>query len=154
VFVFFESITRLDEFYTFAFAQRPLGGQLAKITEETSELEKEDNIAAAVSSGRVPSLTRAFGRGRHSCAPNIFLFEQIRGGASQRQTLELLVKGMWTSSFSLGLLDQDLERIKITPEIINQMNNTKKYSEILNRHRADHFSTQHLQEIRHSRGRN
>jgi hypothetical protein len=93
VFVFFESITRLDEFYTFAFAQRPLGGQLAKITQETSELEKEDNIAAAVSSGRVPSLTRAFGRGRHSCAPNISLFEQIRG-ASQRQTLELLVKGM------------------------------------------------------------
>jgi preprotein translocase subunit SecA len=62
VLVFFESISRLEDFYAFIRAN-PLGYEVAIITETTSELDKEGNIAAAVNSGRVTLLTKAFGRG-------------------------------------------------------------------------------------------
>jgi hypothetical protein len=43
VLVFFESISRLEDFYAFIRAN-PLGYEVAIITETTSELDKEGNL--------------------------------------------------------------------------------------------------------------
>jgi preprotein translocase subunit SecA len=116
VLVFFETLPRLNEFYKFA--KRSLGPHAAKITEETSALDKEGNISAAVTSGRITLLTRAFGRGTDFICYDDRL--QANGGIHVIQTFfsfnkseEIQIKGRTARQgnvgfFSLVLLNEDL----------------------------------------------
>jgi hypothetical protein len=112
-----------------------------------------------VTAGRITLLTRAFGRGTDFICYDDRL--QQNGGIHVIQTFfsfikseEVQIKGRTArqgnvGSFSLVLMDGDLERIGVTPSVIREMTDTKNYYQILDMHRAAHFERQYLKDIAH-----
>jgi hypothetical protein len=104
-------------------------------------------------------LTKAFGRGTDFICYDEQL--QFNGGIHVLQTFfsfnqseEVQIKGRTArqgnkGSFSLVLLDSDLERIGITGNVIDRMRSDGVFYDTLNEYRARHFSIQYLQDIRH-----
>lgn len=130
VLVFFESKQKLIKFYN-SDVLASIKGSVLYLTEEASFEEKEYLIQRATSSGQITLFTRMFGRGTDFICHEKSV--TMSGGTHVIQTFlseevseEKQIKGRTArqgeqGSYSMILLDQDLEKFHITIDDINNM---------------------------------
>jgi hypothetical protein len=152
VFVFFESKEKLMGFY-----QSPLLASFRDsyliMTEEVNHTEKISLIKRATNSGQVTLLTKSFGRGTDFvCRDQVV---SANGGTHVIQTFlsaeiseETQIKGRTArqgdhGSYSMVLLENDLERFLIKQEDIEKMKSAAVYYSILNEKRNAYFEQQY-----------
>ncbi|CAF4095909.1 unnamed protein product [Rotaria sp. Silwood2] len=134
VLIFFDSEKTLKEFYESP-ALSSIKESVAKLTEEASSEEKEILIKRATVPGQITLLTRIFGRGT-----DFICYDEsvvMNGGTHVIQTFlseesseEVQIKGRTArqgdfGSYSMVLLDADLEKFHITKEIIEDVKRGK-----------------------------
>ena len=164
VLVFFESKQKLIEFYNSdAFAS--IKDSVLYLTEEASFEEKEHLIQRATSSGQITLFTRVFGRGTdficHEKSVTMsggthviqtFLSEEV---SEEKQIEGRTARQGEQGSYSMILLDQDLEKFHITIDDINNMRkdirtqlvSRKSLDDLLHHKRIDLFHS-HYEENR------
>jgi uncharacterized protein (DUF1330 family) len=168
VLVLFESKQKLKEFYN-SEVLKPIKSSIVSLTEEGSLQEKEYLIKRATTSGQITLLTRTFGRGtdfvchdqRVSASGGVHVIQTF---LSEEVSEEVQIKGRTArqgdyGSYSMILLDRDLEKFQIEKEHIeyvkkgkallvrlaDALNLTKTYDtvyELLNDKRNNLFKTQ------------
>ena len=133
VLLFFESKQKLIEFYK-SDALASIKDSVLYLTEEASFEEKEHLIQRATSSDQITLFTRMFGRGTDFICHEKSV--TMSGGTHVIQTFlseevseEKQIKGRTArqgeqGSYSMILLDQDLEKFHITIDYINNMRKT------------------------------
>jgi len=154
VFVFFEDRTKLmsfsscPEFHTFL-------DQTRIITEQLTFKEKEAEIKRAPQSNRITLLTKSFGRGTDFKVMD----ELVRnnGGPHVIQTFvtielseEIQIKGRTgrqggEGSYSMVLIDEELEKFDITKEQIEQAQTEQKLYDMINKKRNEKFAEEYKQ---------
>ncbi|CAF2071576.1 unnamed protein product [Rotaria magnacalcarata] len=132
VLVFFESATKLREFYE-SKELETIKNSVLILTEEANSEEKETIIKRATESGQITLFTRTFGRGT-----DFICYEEsvkVGGGThviqtflSEKYSEEKQIKGRTArqgdcGSYSMLLLDQDLEKFLIQKEDIENVKN-------------------------------
>ncbi|CAF3372385.1 unnamed protein product [Rotaria sp. Silwood1] len=137
VLVFFESKQKLKEFYE-SKALETIKQSVAYLTEEASSEEKEATIKRATTSGQITLFVRTFGRGT-----DFICYDRnvaTNGGTHVIQTFlseecseEKQIKGRTArqgdyGSYSMILLDRDLERFLIQTEDIEDVKKGKAIS--------------------------
>ncbi|CAF5016018.1 unnamed protein product, partial [Rotaria sp. Silwood1] len=139
VLVFFESVKRLNEFYE-SKALEEIKYSVHILTEEATSDEKEKAIRCATTSDQITLFTRTFGRGTDFICHDKIV--EHNGGTHVIQTFlseeyseEVQIKGRTArqgdhGSYSLVLLDQDLEKFLIQKEDIE---NIKKGKGVIDR---------------------
>lgn len=158
VLVFFETRQRLNEFYAskvFAIHK----DQTMLIIEELSSIEKESAIKRATTFGQITLLTRVFGRGTDFvCRDQIV---SANGGAHVIQTFlseelseETQIKGRTArqgdaGSYSMVLMDKDLEKFSIFDEDVKLMRDKGSYYPTLDAKRKEYFKLQYFTNHNH-----
>lgn len=148
VMVFFESMTKLFEFYKSSDLKRVGMDKKTRImTEETSSKDKEVLVRQAATAGSITLLTRSFGRGT-----DFFCYDSSlndAGGVHVIQTFvsedlseETQIKGRTArqgkkGSFSMVLCEEELEMFGLRPNDVQRMQRTHSlYSTIHERRTA------------------
>lgn len=131
--VFFDSEKKLREFHEFLMKESR--NPVSILTEEASLEERETIVKRATTSGQITLLTRIFGRGT-----DFICYDEsvnLNGGVHVIQTFvseelseEIQIKGRTArqgnvGSYSMILLDSDLEKFNVTKEEIEDVTNSK-----------------------------
>lgn len=158
VLVFFETKQRLEEF----FKSRHFSthkDQALIITEELTPVEKEAAVRRATTSGQITLLTRVFGRGTDFiCRDEIVRSNSgvhvIQTFLSEELSEETQIKGRTArqgdlGSYSMVLLDKDLEKFSILDQEITEMRNRGNYYDVLDRKRKEYFKKQYSNNDNH-----
>lgn len=172
VLVFFDTEKKLQSFYEFLKSEY-MSDSVAILTEAASTEERETVIKRATASGQITLLARIFGRGT-----DFICYDEsvaLNGGTHVIQTFlsedlseEVQIKGRTArqgnfGSFSMILLDSDLEKFHITRENIDHVKNGQSIFvkildavqlsttiyELLNSKRVDLFKTQYEADRKH-----
>ena len=162
IMVFFESNEQLKEFYNSS-TLRKSGinpDHIKLITEEVADDQKSGLIRQATSSGIVTLLTRGFGRGtdfkcyddrinEHCCGVHV-----IQTFVSDELSEETQIKGRTArqgdpGSYSMVLVEEDLERYKLNEAEILRMKSTRSLYTTIDKWRRDFFIDQYIESLRY-----
>lgn len=150
--VFFKNQEALSTFYK-SDAIADIRDSIKFITEETANNEKTALIKRATMSGQVTLLTKAFGRGTDFVCRDQVVAKN--GGVHVIQTFiseeiseEIQIKGRAarqgdSGSYSLVLLDHDLEYYQIDKPMLDDMRRTGRYYEVIDKKRNAFFKAQY-----------
>ncbi len=158
ILVFFESTVKLEEFYNSS-ALSDIKDSVKLMTEKVSVSDKEGIIRQAASSGSITLLTRKFGRGTDFICYDDTLIAS--GGVHVIQTFvsdeiseETQIKGRTarqgnTGSFSMVLVESELERFCLRESNLQQMKSTGKLYDMINQFRCAFFDRQYAESMRY-----
>ena len=158
VIIFFDDKEKLLAFKNSTEAKSILH-PINELTEEAEDLEKKRIIKEASRSGKVTLLTRAFGRGTDfiSYSPQV----EANGGVhviqaflSEEKTEEIQIQGRTArqgqeGSYSMVLLDTDLEKFLIFEQDIKTMQSNGVFYDCLDEKRNQYFETQYASNSKH-----
>jgi len=152
VLIFFETKERLNQFYNSKHFYLRKSRALI-ISEELSPEEKDLYIKRATMSGQVTLLTKAFGRGTDFICRDPIVISNggvhvIQTFLSEELSEETQIQGRTArqgnpGSYSMVLLDKDLEKFLINEEDIKAMRDSGNYYDLLNKKRNDYFIQQY-----------
>ncbi|CAF1222140.1 unnamed protein product, partial [Didymodactylos carnosus] len=161
VLVFFESRSKLNEFYH-SDSLAPIKDKVLIITEEISSKDKEMFVKRATTSGQVTLLTREFGRGTdfvcndQTCGEKggvhviqTFLSEEL---SEETQIMGRTARQGKQGSYSIVILDKDLEKFLISEADVKRMNESGIKYETLNQKRNDFFKEQYVNSSKYVEG--
>lgn len=158
VLVFFESTAKLQAFYH-SRELADIKDQVRVMTEEVSAVDKEALIRQAVTSGSVTLLSREFGRGTDFICYDDRLIASggvhvIQTFVSEELAEETQIKGRTArqgnkGSFSMVLLDTELEKFGIRASELEHMKRGGKYYSTIHELRCRFFDSQYPETMRY-----
>jgi hypothetical protein len=148
VLVFFESVPKLIAFYNSS-ALADIKSNVTLLIETTPTAQKEGIIRKAVMPNSITLLTRVFGRGTDFICYDENLL--VSGGIHVIQTFisdelseETQIQGRTarqgnTGSYSMVIVDKDLEKYGINDSVLESMRNKKELYSVINKKRCAFF---------------
>jgi len=160
VLVFFETTKKLKEFLNSEPMKLIKSEQKVRIlTEQTFPVDREGIIAYAVNSGGITLLGREFGRGTDFICHDDRLIQSggihvIQTFVSEEISEETQIKGRTArqgnkGSFSMVLIDTELEKYGISLAEINEMKSTGKLYSRINQKRCQFFEASYPENMRY-----
>jgi hypothetical protein len=152
VLVFFESVPKLIAFYNSS-ALADIKSNVTLLIETTPTAQKEGIIRKAVMPNSITLLTRVFGRGTDFICYDENLL--VSGGIHVIQTFisdelseETQIQGRTarqgnTGSYSMIVVDKDLEKYGITDSVLESMRNKKELYSVINKKRCAFFESKY-----------
>jgi predicted GTPase len=154
VFVFFESQQKLMEFYNSKAMVSPFDNAVNILKEDVDPKDKEILIKRATTAGQVTLMTKSFGRGTDFMCRDQEVAKNggvhvIQAFLSEELSEETQIKGRTArqgeeGSYSMVLLDRDLEKFLITQEDIVKVKESGKIYPHLNKKRNIYFKEQYV----------
>eukprot|EP01041_Mallomonas_annulata_P009219 gene9219-19117_t len=143
ILIFFESTTKLISFYNSSEFDC-MRSDASMMTEQTSSADKEGIIRRAVTAGSITLLTRIFGRGT-----DFICFDDNFNSNGGVHIMGRTARQGNNDSFSLVLLDEELEKFGIQNIDIHQMRATESYYTAIDKARCEYFHKEYYENMRY-----